>query len=176
MTHERAFEPLITDEVTQLRGVVAWSHRTRTARRPDEGGPNRNEAHALVRFLSWNGDAHRVAVVSELQTSPEGLYVTEDLPGVIEAAKDWVAGLLVTPLDRFVWLIHHGPFSAIGALQQEEFTEMGVTWHDGRPQPVAVDDRHRLKGAALQDRLRDAPLEPVLTVLSRLGAPLPKEW
>ena len=142
--------------VKQIKSILHWQHKS--------GG----EAHCLMRIFIWIRQPKAIAVISEIESNPPGLEISDDFSGAAEALIRMFRKDLESSLENMVWLAHHGRFSFFEALNQETFNRVDVKWK-GQSIECDVSDWHMLKASEVQTLLDGIELEPVQDVIEGLG-------
>ena len=144
--------------VKQIKSILHWQHKS--------GG----EAHCLIRIFIWMTQPKAIAVISEIESNPPGLEISDDFTGVAEALIRLLRTDMESNLENMVWIAHHGRFSFFEALNQETFNRVDVKWK-GQSMECDVSDWHMLQASELQTLLDGVELEPVQEVLEGLEGP-----
>lgn len=145
--------------------LLPWTHR--------RGGT----AQCLARVRLFAPDPHHpprraVVVLSELRDNPRGHYLTDDVPGVVAAARVTLLPAVLPP-DAVTWFAHHGQFSTYDPAGPETYTQLQPRWDGTR----YTDDmhEHRLLSPTEETALvRALALQPVEHELRSWPAPPPR--
>jgi hypothetical protein len=142
-------------DVKQIKSILHWQHK--------RGG----EAHCLIRIFICLTQPKAIAVISEIESNPPGLEVTDDFAGVAEALIRLFRTDIESKLKDLVWVVHHGWFSFFEVLNQETFTRVDLKWK-GQHIECDLSDWHLLQASEIQILLDGIELEPVQEVLKDL--------
>lgn len=141
--------------VREVKSILYWNHK--------RGG----QAHCLVRLFVWLALPKVVVVVSELASNPIGLEITNDFTGIVEALSQQFQVDIGSKLNNVVWIVHHGRFSFIEALNQEVFMKVNLKWEEQSAE-CDLSDWHILDSSQIQTLLDGIQLEPVQEALKDL--------
>ncbi|MBD2768991.1 hypothetical protein IC235_13950 [Hymenobacter sp. BT664] len=141
--------------VKQIKTILHWLHK--------DGG----EAHCLVRLYIWSDTSKALAVLSELRSNPPGLDITRDFIGVAKSVIQLLGTHIKFPIEKIVWVLHHGGFSYYETLNREAFTRVDLR---GKAQSYEsnLSDRHLLNGSEYQAIFDGIELEPIGKVMKEL--------
>ena len=143
--------------IERIKTVLYWNHA--------RGG----EAHCLARLYLWQLTQRKaIVVISEIQSNPPGLDITNDFAGVVEALRQVFREDIENRLEDLVWVVHHGAFSYRETLDQETFTRVDVKWK-GQVMKEDVSDWHLIKETEVEALLDGVVLQPVQEALKDLG-------
>ncbi|WP_373499092.1 hypothetical protein [Desulfococcus sp.] len=146
----------VEGDVEHIKSILHWHHK------------NGGEAHCLVRIFKWITPPKAIAVISEIESNPIGLEISDDVEGMAEALSRSFGTDISSRMEGMVWVVHHGRFSFFEVLHQETFTRVDLKWR-GRSAESSLSDWHLLEASEIRSILDGIDLEPVHAVLAELG-------